>query len=124
MGQACKPSIRMIDGFKRRGHPRADVVASVILLVRHNPGVAFTIESISLSGVRLAGPLTLQVGEHVRLLFEVEGAPIDVEGEVVRVVRPDIMTDRVAIAFRNLSGTTRALIQQLVQKSLDVESEE
>lgn len=113
----------MSDESERREHPRINVAASAMLLVRHNPGVAFSIESISVSGARLVGPLTLEVGERVQLLFELEGVPIDVEGEVVRVERPDIMTDRVAVAFRNLSATTRALIYELVQRSLDFEND-
>lgn len=114
----------MKDGSERREQPRINLATNAILLVRHNPGVAFSIESISVGGARLAGPLTLEVGERVQLLFELEGTPIDVEGEVVRVDRPDIMTDRVAVAFRNLTVTSRAVIEQLVRRSLDLESED
>jgi len=95
------------------------VFNSAIILVRHNPGVSCTIESISFAGVCLVGALTVSVGEMVQLLLEVDGTPIDVDGEVVRVVRRDVTTDRVAIAFRNVSATTRPVIQQIVQRNLE-----
>lgn len=105
----------------RREHPRVEVTAHAVILARHNEGVTFTIESISVGGARLVGPLTLEVGERVLVLFEVAGTPIDVEGEVVRAERQDMMNDRVAIAFKNVSETARSLIHQLVLTSLDVE---
>lgn len=105
---------------ERREHARGDVTASAMVLARHNAGVAFLIESISVGGARLVGPLTLDAGEHVQLLFELEGTPVDVEGVVVRAERHDIMNDRVAISFKNLSDTARVLIHQLVVKALDL----
>lgn len=65
------------------------------------------------------GPLTLEVGERVQVLFEVEGTPIDVEARVIRAERQDIINDRVAVAFENLSGEKRSLIHQLVSITLD-----
>jgi len=108
---------------ERRQHPRVAITSSAIVLARHNSGVAFSIESISVGGARLVGPLTLEVGETVQILFELEGTPIDVEGQVARVDRQDIMTDRVAVAFKNLSAEARASIQQLVVRALDLEAE-
>ena len=105
----------------RREHPRVDVTTAAVVLARHNTGVAFTIESISAGGARLVGPLTLDVGERVQVLFELAGTPIDVEGEVVRAERHDMMNDRVAIAFKNVSETTRSIIHQIVVTSLDLE---
>jgi len=48
------------------------------VLARHNPGVTFSIENISVNGCSLVGPLTLSVGDRVQILFEVDGSPIDV----------------------------------------------
>ena len=90
------------------------------MLVRHNPGVACTIESISFGGARLAGPLTLVIGERVSVLFEVDGSPIEVAATVVRVDRQDITIDRIAIAFDEISDETRALLRRLVDESLDL----
>jgi hypothetical protein len=98
-------------------HP---VNLSAVILARHNDGVAFSIQRISTGGARLVGPLTLEVGERVQVLFELEGTPIDVEGEVVRVERPDIVNDHVAVAFRNLSDSSRTLIHELVQRSMNL----
>lgn len=42
-----------------------------------------TIESLSISGARLSGSGTFGMGERVQVLFEVDGAPIDVTAEVV-----------------------------------------
>ena len=108
---------------ERRQHARADVAASAIVLARHNAGVAFMIESISAGGARLVGPLTLEAGERVQLLFEIGGTPIDVEGEVVRAERQDMLNDRVAISFKNVSEETRALISRLVVTALEPECE-
>lgn len=97
---------------ERREHARGNVTACAMVLARHNEGVAFAIERISVGGARFVGPLTLQAGDHVQLLFELEGTPVDVEGVVV-VERHDIINDRVAISFKNLSEATRALIHQI-----------
>ena len=106
---------------ERREHPRVDVTARAVVLVRHNAGTECLIDSISMGGARLVGPLTLAVGEHVQVLFEVDGTPIDVEGEVVRAERQDVMNDRIAIAFKNVSESTRLLLHKLVVTSLDRE---
>lgn len=106
----------------RRLHPRVDAGAtSALVLARHNPGVTCSIESISVGGARLVGPLTLAVGEWIQILFELDGTPFDVEGEVVRVVHRDITTDHIAVAFKNLSESSRASIHQLVVRALDAE---
>lgn len=97
--------------------------ASAILLVRHNSGVPCTIESISLGGMRLVGPLTLSVGEKVQVLLDLDGTPLDIEGEAIHVVRHDVTTDRAAIAFRNLSASTRLVIRELVARSWPIEGD-
>jgi hypothetical protein len=107
----------------RRQAPRVEVSTSAIVLARHNNGVAFVIESMSTSGARLAGPLTLGVGERVQILFEIDGHPIDVCAEVVRVEKFDMMTDRVAVTFRDVDAETQKRIVQLVQQTLRLEQE-
>ena len=110
--------------FERRQHPRVDAsLASAVILARHNPGVAFSIESISAGGARLVGPLTLEVGERIQILFELEGVPIDVEANVVRVDRQDFVTDHIAVSFKNLSDEARGVIYELVERALDLECE-
>lgn len=108
---------------ERRRDPRAEICASAIVLARHNDGVAFTIESISVSGARLAGPLALDVGERVHLLFEMDGHPVEVTGEVVRVDRQDLASDHIAVRFIEVAEDTRALIRDLVVRTLDLQAE-
>lgn len=52
-----------------------------MVLVRHNTGVAMMIENISLGGLQLVGPLTVQPGERLEMLFQCEQKSIDVAGE-------------------------------------------
>jgi hypothetical protein len=106
---------------ERREHPRADICTTAIVLARHNAGVSFTIESISLGGARLAGPLTLASGERIQLLFEIDGRPIEVFGDVIRVDRQDINTDHIAVKFVELTAETRELIRDLVRRTLELE---
>lgn len=79
------------------------------------------IESISTGGALLVGPLTLDRGEQVQILFEIDDHPIDVVGEVVRSENHDVMTDRVAIKFINMNAETRMLVRELVRRTLELE---
>src|SRR5258705_3238528 len=100
-------------GAERRSAPRVDVCTTAVVLARHNDGIAFTIESLSISGARMVGPLTLDRGERVTIMFEAAGHPIEVRGEVVRVERQTISDDRVAIRLVELSDETRDAIRRL-----------
>lgn len=103
----------------RREHPRADIQASAIVLVRHNDGVAAWIESISTGGARLAGTLTLDPGEHVQILFEIEGHPLEVTGEVIRVEARDLLHDHFAVRFIDLTEESLELIRRVVRRTLE-----
>ncbi len=105
----------------RRQSPRATVSTSAVVLARHNNGVTFAIENISTTGARLAGPLTLGVGERIQILFEIDGHPVDVKAEVMRVDKYDMMTDRVAVSFRDVDPETQQRITRLVQQALGAE---
>ena len=107
----------------RRGDSRVDHLKPAVVLARHNNGMAFVIENISLGGARLVGELTLEVGECVQILFELDGRPVEVDAEVVRVDRQDVFRDRIAVAFTNLSAPHRDAIRRLVQTALDLECE-
>ena len=108
----------------RRTAPRVELSATAVVLARHNDGVPFVIESLSTSGARLVGPLTLDRGERVAVLFEAGGHPIDVRGEVVRVERQTISQDRVAIRFVDLEGESLEAIRRLVSEILDAQDAE
>ena len=103
---------------ERRVYPRVAAATTAVVLARHNAGVTLTIDSISLGGARLEGTITVEVGERVQLLFEVEGRPVDVAGEVVRVQMIDMATDHIAVRFVDVAGDAKDLIRQLVDQSL------
>jgi hypothetical protein len=114
----------VFDPSERREEPRADVSTAAVVLVRHNEGAAMTIESVSTSGARLVGPVTLDVGERIQILFEVDGSPIEVSGEVVRVEATDMTTDRIAVRFVDVADDTRVKLRLLVQRALEHEDEQ
>jgi hypothetical protein len=109
------------EGRDRRAHPRLATATSAIVLARHNDGVPLTIVSLSLSGARLIGEITLAVGEQVDVLFEIDGHPVDVTGEVVRATKLDIATDEVAVRFLAVTDAARQLIREAVARSLERE---
>lgn len=108
---------------ERRAAPRVRVNTTAIVLARHNDGVPFTIESLSTSGARLSGPLTLDIGEKVGLMFEAAGHPVDVRGEVVRVDRRTMFEDGVAIRFVEIDPAALEAIRKLVSDLLDLQEE-
>lgn len=93
-------------------------VAVATVLARHNSGVPFVIESLSAGGARLAGPLALQVNERIHILFELDGHPIEVLADVVRVQRDNLLTDRVAVTFVEVTPATRELLRKLVRHTI------
>jgi hypothetical protein len=105
----------------RRADARAEIDTVAVVLARHNAGVQMTIESLSVTGARLAGPSTFDVGERIQILFEIEGTPLDVAGEVVRVEHQDMVNDRIAVRFVDVEDTDVALIRRLVKQTLLLE---
>lgn len=87
------------------------------MLARANDGIAFQIESISIGGARLAGPLTLEADEAVQVLFEIDGRPLDVRAEVIRVVARSFGRDVVLVRFVDLSDDNREAIREMVRRA-------
>ena len=108
---------------ERRGDKRIEVAMVAVVLARHNAATSMTIESLSLSGARLAGPGTFESNEHVHILFEIAGGPVEVLGEVVRVEHRDMTTDAIAVRFISLDDDHREAIGELVRRGLDLEEE-
>jgi hypothetical protein len=102
----------------RRHDPRIAYTTTAVVLARHNAGVEVTLDSVSVGGARFRGSVTLALGERVHILLEV-GGPLEVEAEVVRVERYDLVTDRFAVRFIELDEDARARIRALVQQVLD-----
>jgi c-di-GMP-binding flagellar brake protein YcgR len=106
---------------ERRQDPRAeDLGIEATVLARHNPGVTFSIENISVGGCSLVGAITLAIGERVQILFEVDDTPIDVSAEVVRADHLDILNDRISVMFIDVREATREMIQRLVARALEL----
>ena len=91
---------------------------TAVVLARSNDGVPFRIESLSIGGARLAGPLTLNNDEPVQILFELDGHPLDVRGEVIRVVDRTLDRDIVLVRFVDLADHARELIREMVRRTL------
>jgi c-di-GMP-binding flagellar brake protein YcgR len=109
----------------RRRHPRAaDLGIAAVVLVRHNPGVTLSIENLSIGGAMLVGELTLSAGELLQILFEVDGSPVEVAAEVVRVDRLDMTHDRIAVRFLGLDDVVSERIQRLICKVIQLEVEQ
>lgn len=104
---------------ERRVYPRATAATTAIVLARHNASVVLTIASISLGGARMVGTITVEIGERIQILFDVEGHPVDVSGEVVRTEMIDMATDHIAVRFVDVSSDAKDLIRRLVEISTD-----
>lgn len=81
--------------------------------------VEFTIDSLSVSGARLVGPLALQRGHRIDIVLELETGRVELVGEVVRVDTPDLMTDQIAVRFVDPSPESRTALRALVQQALE-----
>jgi hypothetical protein len=90
------------------------------VLARANAGVPCRIESISLGGARLAGQLTLSDNESVQILFEIDGRPLDVRAEVIRVVERSFDRDVVLVRFVDLPPSARDLIREMVRRAIEL----
>ena len=106
---------------ERRLHPRANVCASAVVLVRHNRGVMMSVDRLSISGASLVGPLTVDRGECMQVMFEIDGHPVEITAEVVRVEARGLMVDHVVVRFVDISEHARELIHELVTKTLERE---
>jgi hypothetical protein len=107
------------DIVERRRHQRAAVSTTAVVLARANDGVSARIESISIGGARLSGRLTLSDREAMQVLFEVDGHPLDVKAEVIRVVDRTFDRDVVLVRFIDLADNARELIREIVRRALE-----
>ena len=89
-----------------------------MVFARHNEPVILTLTSISLGGARLAGVITVAVGERIRILFELEGQQVDLDAEVVRVQMVDMSSEHIAARFIALDSDSTELVRRMVQRSI------
>src|SRR6476620_6105246 len=74
------------------------------VLARHNTGAQFGLDRLTTAGARLSGPLTMDVGERIRVMFEIAGHPYDIAAEVIAVEHASLLTDRIAVRFIDLTA--------------------
>lgn len=103
---------------ERRVYQRATAATTVNVYARHNAGVTLTIASISLGGARMVGAITVEVGERVQILFDVDGQPVALDCEVLRRVMIDMATDHIAVRFIDVKDDAAELIRRLIQQSV------
>lgn len=112
-----------VQNIDRRRDPRVDVAETAVVLARFNSGTDFTIENISVGGARIVGPITLDQGERIQILFEMDGLPVELKAEVVSIVTRTFESDRVLVRFVEVEPTMRDSIRAMVQRRLDRELE-
>jgi len=76
--------------------------------------VAFMIENLSVGGARLSGSLPLTLGEHIVISFVLDGVPLVVTAEVVRIHTEDLLTDQVAVEFVEPSPVAVSSIESFI----------
>jgi hypothetical protein len=111
---------RRIQSEERRRYPRAVVSTAAVVLARANDGVRFTIESISIGGARIRGPLTLSANERLQILFEVDDHPVDVRAQVICVVERTFERDVVLVRFIDVADDARARIREMVRRAIEL----
>lgn len=102
---------------EQRQAPRVETALSAVVTVGKRR-VLFRIDDLSTSGARLSGALTLVLHERIGLSIVLEGAPIEVEAEVVRVHTADLVTDQAAVRFIDLPAHCRDALAQFVSTVL------
>jgi hypothetical protein len=94
----------------------SDITRHVMVLVRHNDGVPLTLRTLSTSGARLEGQLSVLANDHIRLLLELAGSPHVLDPQVVQVERDSFFMDRVAVRFLDLDDEVREAIRAAVEQ--------
>lgn len=93
---------------------------TAMVLARHNTGVQFALDRLTTAGARLSGPVTLDVGERIRVMFDIAGHPYDVMAEVITVEHASLLIDRIAVRFIELSAESRNAIRDLLTDRSDL----
>jgi hypothetical protein len=97
---------------------------TAVVLAPNAAGVVFLIESLSVGGASLVGPLAAQAGERLSVLFEIDDSPIDLAAEVVRVEQFDFGTDLVAVRFVDVPDRDVERLHVLVSRIMDLEGDD
>src|SRR5215469_8461630 len=98
----------------RRTRSRSDRGVTALVLARHNDGIEVAIEDVSIGGAKLSGPVTLDVGERIQIVFTTNARPVT--AEVVRVESRDMTNDCAVVRFAARGDETRAAIRLAIDR--------
>jgi hypothetical protein len=101
--------------------PRVDANLKAIVTAGPKRSVPFTIDSMSVTGARLTGPLALVLGQVLSVTFTASGRSVTIEVEVVRVDTADLLNDQVAVRFIKVPEDASGAIHDFVRQRLEEE---
>ena len=101
--------------------PRVDANLKAVVTAGPKRSVPFTIDSMSVTGARLTGPLALVLGQVMSVTFTATGHSVTVEVEVVRVDTADLLNDQVAVRFIKVPNEAKDAIDDFVRQRLEEE---
>jgi hypothetical protein len=101
--------------------PRVDAHLKAVVTAGPKRTVPFMIDSMSVTGARLTGPLTLAKGQVLSVTFTAEGRSVTIDVEVVRVDTADLLNDQVAVRFITIPDDAKDAIDEFVRHRLDEE---
>jgi hypothetical protein len=99
--------------------PRVDAHLKAVVTAGPKRSVPFTIDSMSVTGARLTGPLALVLGQVLSVTFTASGHSVTIEVEVVRVDTADLLNDQVAVRFIKVPDEAKDAIQEFVRHRLE-----
>jgi hypothetical protein len=98
--------------------PRVDANLKAVVTAGPKRSVAFVIDSMSVTGARLTGPLALVLGQVLSVTFTATGRGVTIEVEVVRVDTADLLNDQVAVRFIKVPDDAKGAIEDFVRQRL------
>ena len=101
--------------------PRVDANLKAVVTAGPKRSVPFTIDSMSVTGARLTGPLALVLGQVMSVTFTASGHSVTIEVEVVRVDTADLLNDQVAVRFIKVPNEAKDAIDDFVRQRLEEE---
>ena len=99
--------------------PRVDANLKAVVTAGPKRSVPFTIDSMSVTGARLTGPLALVLAQVVSVTFTASGHSVTIDVEVVRVDTADLLNDQVAVRFIKVPDDAKDAIQEFVRRRLE-----
>jgi hypothetical protein len=111
----------IVPEFTPKRAPRVDANLKAVVTAGPRRSVPFVIDSMSVTGARLTGPLALALGQVISVTFTATGRSVTIDVEVVRVDTADLLNDQVAVRFINVPDDAKDAIHDFVRQRLDDE---